>query len=359
MASGWTNSGIDWTSEATMRESRTEDIVREIYLAIHERDFWVQRWTQRYTTNYGTSFPNIEYTSRTRLENQMRFIYNTLRAWLTLDLTPSIAGLFVPNQAVWIDENQITQGQSLTDTVNLGLAHWDMSQNGNLETELSVDLDFLRNTGNYRIRLDELFTVYKILNFLTKCRAYQIESDQNGTGFSNDLLNLNISSVGCGAYIYQHSSGRFADPTTTKAYNDWSSSTRTTFVGAVVLAGYNQRTTSSPGYILSSTEAYFQFESMVGFDGGSYEADDFTFNMLFNEKFAASSNPGLNLSNGINAMGDIQESDGAKAFPFPNTIMQTFPPTPSSGSQTWANTGDLLPFVDMNKEGFLKYYTEP
>lgn len=359
MASGWTNSGIDWTSAATMRESRTEDIVREIYLATHERDFWVQRWTQRYTTNYSTSFPNIDYTSRMRVENQVRFIYDTLRAWLTLDLTPSIAGLFVPNQAVWIDENQITQGQALTDTVNLGIKHWDMAQNGNLETELSVDLGFLRTSSNYRIRLDELFIVYKILNFLTKCRAYQIESDGNGAGFAHDLINLNTSSGGGGVYMYQHSSGRFADPTAIKAYNDWASSTRTTYLSAVVIAGYSQRTTSFPEYIMSSTEAYFQFVSMIGFNGSSFDAGDFEFNMIFNERFATSSNPGLNLLNGINEMGDIQEADGAKAFPFPNTIMQTFPPTPSSGSQTWANTGDLLPFVDMNKEGFLNYYTTP
>lgn len=359
MASGWTTSGIDWTSANTMRNSRTEDIVREIYLATHERDFWVRRWTQRYNTNYSTSFSNIEYTSRTRVENQIRFIYDTLRAWLTLDLTPSIGGLFVPNQAVWIDENQITQGQSLTDSVNLGIKHWDMESSGNLETELSIDLGFLRTTGNYRIRLDELFVVYKILNFLTKCRAYQIESNGDGTGFSDELINLNISSGGSGARIYQHSSGSFADPTTTKAYNDWASSSRTTFIGAFVLAGYNQRTTSFPEYILSSTEAYFNFVSMIGYDGFNYDSSDFVFNMLFNEKFASSANPGLGLLNGVNEMGNIQESDGAKAFSFPNTVMQTFPPTPTSGANTWANTGDLLPYADMNKEGFLKYYTEP
>jgi len=359
MASGWTNSGINWTSAATMRDSRTEDIVREIYLATHERDFWVRRWTQQFTSNYGTTFPNIEYTSRMRVENQIRFIYDTLRSWLTLDLNPSIPTLYVPNQAVWVDENQLSQGQSLTDSVNLGIDHWDMEQNGNLETELSVDLGFLRSPSNYRIRLDELFVVYKILNFLTKCRAYQIESNGDGTGFINNLSNLNIASVGSGAYVYQHSSGNFALNTPLQAYNAWASSNRTTFIGAVVLAGYNQRTTSAPGYILASTEAYFEFVDMTGYDGTDYEASDFTFNMLFNESFASSSNPGLSLQDGINIMGDIQEADGAKAFPFPNTVMQTFPPVPTSGSDTWANTGRLLPFADMNKEGFLNYYTEP
>ena len=360
MASAWTTSGIDWTSAATMRESRTEDIVREIYLATHERDFWVQRWTQRYNTNYNTSFPNIEFTSRTRLENQVRFIYDTLRAWLTLDLTPSISGLFVPNQAVWIDENQITQGQVLTDTVNLGVKHWDMAQNGNLETELSVDLGFLRTAGNYRIRLDELFIVYRILNFLTKCRAYQIESNGDGTGFENTLANLPFSTgAGSGLYSDSHSNGRFADDTEQECYNKWASSTGVARLGVNPPAAYNQRTTSTPSYLLNSAETYFQYINMIGYDSNIYEANDFTFNMLYNEASnPVDDNPNLGVVTGINEMGNIQESKGAKAFPFPNPIMLDFPPTPVVVDE-WRNAGFLLPFADMNKEGFLNYYTEP
>ena len=97
---------------------------------------------------------------------------------------------------------------------------------------------------------------------------------------------------------------------------------------------------------------------MTGFNGLSFEASDFEFNMLVNEGFASSSNPNLNLLDGVNEKGNIQEADGAKAFPFPNTAMQDFPPTPTSGSETWGNLSYLLPFADMNKEGFLKYYTE-
>ena len=40
MPSGWTNSGIDWTSTATMRNSRTEDIMKHLIQATLERDYW-------------------------------------------------------------------------------------------------------------------------------------------------------------------------------------------------------------------------------------------------------------------------------------------------------------------------------
>ena len=168
MPSGWTTSGIDWSSALNMRKSRTEDIVRELYKATHERDFWVRRWTTKSSNNYSVEFPTIPTQ---RLENQIEFIYTTLQNWLTTDLNPLINTLYVENKAVWIDENQIPTGQDFTNTVNLGIPHWDMAENGNLETELSMDLSFLRNyTGGLidRISLNDMKKVYDILNFLTK-----------------------------------------------------------------------------------------------------------------------------------------------------------------------------------------------
>ena len=55
----------------------------------------------------------------------------------------------------------------------------------------------------------------------------------------------------------------------------------------------------------------------------------------------------------------VRSGDGAKAFEFPNTSMQTFPPELINfDDSVWETIGKILPYANMNKEGFLKYYTE-
>ena len=73
MPSGWTNSGIDWTSTATMRNSRTEDIVRHLYLAINERDYWMR-------LNSG-EVGSLDRVGRFRTDQQLRYIYSKLKSW--------------------------------------------------------------------------------------------------------------------------------------------------------------------------------------------------------------------------------------------------------------------------------------
>tara|TARA_R110001632_G_C11305626_1_gene414157 strand:- start:76 stop:1125 length:1050 start_codon:yes stop_codon:yes gene_type:complete len=349
MASGWTTSGIDWTSATTMRNSRTEDIVREIYLATHERDFWVQRWGRNLNFNYTLA-------DNTRMETQLRFIYSTLSSWFTLDLNPVISGLYVPNQAVWIDEDNIPTGTALNNSVNLGVTHYDMAIGGNLETALSIDLGFLRDYSSnipFRVNLFDLFKVYKILNFLTKCRAYQIEYDTGNFTYSIDLLNTGVGN-GCGIVNNTHQSGRFNDDTAQEAYDNWVNSNPTDATNSY--SSYFQVGNDAGAYRIQSNETYFKFLSMTGFNGSSFNSVDFNFNMLYSDNpTTQGSNPGLGVTNGINAMGNIQETIGAKAFPFPNTVMQSFPT--GTGFVQWRNFGFILPFVDMNKEGFLKYYT--
>ena len=66
MPSGWTTSGIDWTSVSTMRNSRTEDIVRHLYrLAVNERDYWIRYFTTgfKYTT-LDINLPSLDRVGR-------------------------------------------------------------------------------------------------------------------------------------------------------------------------------------------------------------------------------------------------------------------------------------------------------
>ena len=359
--SGWTTSEIDWSSVSTMRNSRTENIVRELYLATHERDFWVRRWATKSSESYSIEF---QFIPTQRLENQIEFIYTTLQNWLTTDLNPVINTPYVQNKAVWIDENQIPTGSDLTNTVNLGIPHWDMSENGNLETELSIDLSFLRDyTGGLvnRISLSDMKKVYSILNFLTKCRCYQVEYDSGN--FTRSLQSLSVTGFGSGVYATSHISGRFATPDPISTYNNWVNSTLPAWSsGAEPVVSYNQLTTPTAEYLLNSSEAYFQFVNMIGFDMNTYKAEDFTFEMLYLDLQISNTpniqNPLLGIVNGINAMGNIQDTLGAVAFTFPNADMKTFPPVLPSGANVYRNRGFLMPYADMNKEGFLKYYTE-
>ena len=80
MPSGWTTSGIDWSSVSTMRNSRTEDIIRELYQAVSERNHWISRSCYSFRRS-GTTFPTIVNDVRLRLENSIQYIYETLRLW--------------------------------------------------------------------------------------------------------------------------------------------------------------------------------------------------------------------------------------------------------------------------------------
>ena len=41
---------------------------------------------------------------------------------------------------MWIKVDDIVEGGTFENSISLGLPYWEMSQGGNLESELSVDL---------------------------------------------------------------------------------------------------------------------------------------------------------------------------------------------------------------------------
>ena len=373
--SGWTTSGIDWTSASTIRNSRTEDVIRELYLATSERDFWVRRWSLATTSSY------IPSSGRLRVEDQMKFIMDTLSNWLTTDLNPIQNDGFVENQAVWIDESQIPIGLDLSNSsswdfktrtdnitstgavidltsnqINMQIPHYNMSINGNLEVSIGRDLSFLRSYPiNKRINVSDLFSIYLILSFLTKARAYQVY--KSGSVYQHYLLNNGVEN------ILRYYSGSFNLDTDT-AYDNWVNDIPNSVSNTQYkYTGYSQETDyrlTGTRYRITSHEHTFEISNMVGYDSQVYNASDFEFNMLFSQFVNGwGQNPTLGLVNGINEMGDKRDGNGAKAFSFPNTSMQTFPPILTNFEDSvWETIGKIMPYANMNKEGFLKYYTE-
>ena len=385
--SGWITSGLDWNNP---RNNRYEDTVNELYYAVNERDFYAERFSKssgvrRESWKQGNFFT-------IRIETQLDYILKTLSNWLTIDLqhSPNVGtvgavanfidedsipvGVDISNSYLWDDEewrfylgNQyLPPIDLLSNDVNMGVPHYDMSDGGNLELKIGRSLGFLRDYSSRSrvISPDDLKTIYVVLNTLTSSRAYQINST-NGI-YKHFLLNQGIEDK------YQFASGSF-DLSPSIAYNNWATDMpRTLTNGQYIYNGYSQETDYRVGgahrYRLNSYEHYFKVESFGGYQDeyGYWETEDFDYVMLYN-KFTTKlrdTNPQLNLVDGINKMNPIIELSpsgdyGVKPFPYPNTDLQTFPPLdPSFDYSVWETIGKDMAYVDFNKQGFLKYYTE-
>ena len=201
MPSGWTTSGIDWTSVETIRKSRTEDVVRELYLAVNEFDYWIRAFYN--PTVYVTNDSGIDRDGRMRTENQYYYIYNTVKDWLTpfADL-PSVGKL--KNQCCFLDESSsfdpsFTSGNNYSPSLPsgrwFGIKNLDYSAGGNLESLLGVDWAILRDDYRGRIDLDFIKSVYLLLTYNLKIswgNSYKFSgSNYHSIGSINGFLQKN------------------------------------------------------------------------------------------------------------------------------------------------------------------------
>ena len=169
MPSGWTTSGIDWTSTATMRNSRTEDIVRDLYLAVNDRDYWIKKSKFLQLT---TIPPVLDLEGRIRMDQALKFIQDTVSGW------------FLPNQdiASRLDilggENQMGSLCCFLDDVFVptgfpayfvsrvqyfyGFNNLDYTASGNFETQYGLDMSLIRQPPK-RFNLIWCKLIYDIL----------------------------------------------------------------------------------------------------------------------------------------------------------------------------------------------------
>lgn len=175
MASGWTNSGIDWTSTATMRNSRTEDIIKELYQAVSERDYYIHRIK---FIDKSSSIPSLVTDARFRVEQATKYINDTVKGWLTpIGDIEDVLTLGASYQSMrsfccFLDDLYVPPNvppyKDFGDDYLYGFKNLDYTQGGNFETQYGIDLNLLRNPPK-RIDLEWCKLIYDILQEDLSC----------------------------------------------------------------------------------------------------------------------------------------------------------------------------------------------
>ena len=206
MASAWTTSGIDWTSAATMRDSRTEDVIRELYFAVNEREYYIGR-----TKALQNKFPNpvvpvLDAVGRNRIENMTAYIQEKVSGWLLPldefnDRLNATGWTSVNSLGCFLDEVATPTGgaNDSSDKYFFTYKNLDYELNGNFETQYGIDLSLLRDPPD-RVQLDWAKMIYDILqeDLFISCEDWEMRVFGGGAvGFRlrgyinnpNDYLN--------------------------------------------------------------------------------------------------------------------------------------------------------------------------
>ncbi len=402
MPSGWTNSGIDWTSVNTMRKSRTEDIVRHLYLAVNERDYWISYFNPSWRFN-ARSLPVLERIGRLRAENQMEYIYGTLKAWLTpfSDIPIQSGNFYTLNESCFLDEsspfdiNTVSNPQykpfQVIDRRWYGKKNLDYSQGGTLEGLLSYDLGLFRAYEYKRLDLNFLKMVYDLLNLNLKIsnnytrlnsslnegrsRVYRFEL------LSDDFYGFRIS---LSSFLQWNNAFNMQDKLdeTFDLFNAITESTPPTSEGSYFKGdsfGQSQSAidcksnNNGSGQAGMSKDVSYGSFIMQGFNNTAFdmnlmgmEIHDYGYINTFSSFYDYLPLVNSNISLGLNVYSpNIINIDGDDVFLYTNDDPRPWPYTtaPIKGSGDRQNDDfksyPVLYLRIDNQEGFLNYYTEP
>lgn len=367
MPSGWTNSGIDWTDETTMRNSRTEDIVRELYLAVNERDYWIRSMSN------GTS--TLDRAGRLRTENQLQYIYTKLRSWFK-PMSEYIGSFtFDESESVFIDDTITPQNPTgdIEELFYFGYDSYNYELNGNLETLISRDLSFLRDylSSSYRLRLEDFKTIYEILNTKLKNRIFKYSFD--GTDYNVTRFSNTGTQVLARRFMFGNDSDTAPNADSTQATNDFythSNFNDSIFVNSPYQGNLELSSNfSSDVYQTSQKTDLIKF-SPTGYNTNVFDVDDFDFNsynygLVDNDDFGVMPTAAYTLGHETisNKTVNIPITGG---FPNGGIYALLHREAISSGIPTYQRPGsrseqvsEALPFIGLDLEGFLNYYTEP
>lgn len=198
MASGWTESGINWES---LQNYSPRDVIRELYVAVNERNYWLEY----FGTGGWKPFDEIEpidysVTERHRTKDQINYILNTVSRWLTdsvgyntgVDndvLKNGVQGSLIDVDAgsdyeftnygdpadfvgEYNPETQLNNSLSVGE-IQLGYKSFNTDLNGSTESLIGQSLEFLRRYKggeSQRFTYGMMYAVYLILNNLNYCR---------------------------------------------------------------------------------------------------------------------------------------------------------------------------------------------
>lgn len=397
MPSGWTTSGIDWTSVSTMRNSRTEDIVRHLYLAVNERDYWIRYFTTgfKYTT-LDINLPSLDRVGRIRLEDAYYYIINTCSNWLTPfdDLLVDSSELTLTNESCFLnptsemipDEIQITG--DLYDPFFpsgrwFGLKNLDYLQGGVLEGMVNYDMSILRDKQRGRCDLHFLKFIYDLLNLPLKNAGVlsqkYLNPDINGetdrhlayffSAFDNDFYGFSYDRnvVGDDLPSAQDSIDASIIEFNSQIpfYQPQASLRSDSFINC-----FTRGNGSGRGSIRDSTK-YIKYLAK-GFDGLQVKMQDLDVNLRSYGRIGSRAGQGWDLYYYLpqgdrgkgenNVIPTVEEVNGLDVIRVSEKIGDNLipPNAPPNGDKYEDNFSDgtVIPFLNFNKEGFLNYYTE-
>lgn len=392
MASGWTNSNINWTSVATMRNSRTEDIIREIYFAVNEREYYIGRTKAMQNKFPNPVIPVLDTVGRNRIENMTRYIQEKVSGWLLpLDefnnRLNATGWTSVGSLGCFLDEVATPTGgaNDSSDKYFFTYKNLNYEENGNFETQYNIDLALLRNPPK-RVQLDWAKMVYDILqeNLFISCEDWEMRVFAGGAvGFRlsgyinnpNDYLNAN-------EYRFYISEQNDAESVLGDTFQDVedkmnSNARLQMFIDPVFSGSLTYTNTASNGLKMDYDRSYFVFK----LEG---ESQSFLFSDLDHLALSVGTNfqdalnllPFSNYEDGLSNNRITQETltqariDSA-LFADPDIqagnyhviedLITDFDffniPSVTNGS-TSVNTS-VNCFIKINREGLLNYYTEP
>jgi hypothetical protein len=347
MASGWTNSGIDWTSVATMRESRTEDIAREIYLAVNERDYWVQNLSTG-GLFFGTYTPPVlDRSGRIRMEEMLYYIYNVFARWFTDDPYSYSHSTFTYRFMYGVSSFPVLDGIGTppNNQVYNGLDYYTHEQNGNLENLTNRSFKWLRDWigGGYtsRVDIDILYTVYTTLNLLYNSPCFISRVDISGNS-TQTLASSNSTYVKNTTEIYLADDNNLDD-----SYDLYLITNPTNGIGTNSIINVDD---GNNGYRIAHTNLFIYLNNITGFNGQSFEIDDFNAqNYIIKIDSTAAADTWERIETTIQPLG------------LSNEIFYPIPKNDFTLNPNDFNDYSFNPrvYLDLNKEGFLNYYTEP
>jgi|14BtaG_2_1085337.scaffolds.fasta_scaffold01962_7 hypothetical protein len=378
-ASKW-NSNINWDD---LRGQRLNYIVRSIYNATVERDYWYKVMSVNQFNP--KQFVSSEFTSNSTLLNKNTFleleiIFETFERWLRpysiISNNPSDLDLY--GFCVFYDDSVLSPDStvSVLSQDNFGYSriygtgNYDYTSGGNLSALVNFDLSFIGDGYVYgELNGDHLRAFYNILNLNLKSRCFPCYWRKGRFGRPDNFLSSNPR-VGLfynrprrfkrvsGGSDYQQIVNDFNnspyDEQTTQGYSTVGD--EYTFIGDgqdstnILTSGYESRGVDSSEFKdFEITD--FNTTLLLNIEERR-EANlntNWTYTTAPTSKKVSNNNITINNIEGVYLATVSDEIDVQSIGPVNNT----------QGLKTIRRVFYPQLFIDLNKEGFLNYYTEP
>ena len=353
MPSRWSTSGIDWND---ISNNRTEAVISELYRAIRERDYW-------YKILSSSRDVQVSKPTHYRSINQLRYIYEIFNRWFL----PSTDYIALSGQregfSVFVDLDGTADGTF--NSSHLGKGNVDLSK---LSTILGRDVTYISQglTENRFVEYSILKDFYDILQLQFNNRNFY-EEFNDFTGFVRIKVPFRFNTAeGTRQFIRELNDGGF-DSDFSVAISEYNSSNNINPFAPTSRDSEASLSISRSGVLPFSVlgEVRFLDSLYLGYDGTQYTSMDFntkSFIYVTTANQIPQTTPQLVENNEY-----LYEDETVISLisPPPNTNTALYKRVSAPKFNITETTEDdynvfqrCMPFINIDKEGFLEYYTE-